>query len=98
MATKRTILKSLLEQRSISRDIIQVTKCPGVSYGVLYKNEVVDLQSFGMADISRGVRVTSKTIFGISSLTKAFTATACALLELDGALNWSKSYLLLFTE
>ncbi len=85
------ITERVHRHRTTIEDILRITRCPVVSYGILYNNEVADMQSFGLANISQGTQVNSKTVFGISSLTNAFTATACALLELDGVLDWGEN-------
>jgi len=69
---------------------MRITKTPGVTFGIVHENEIIYSRSLGLADISRNVPCSSNIPFGISSLTKAFTATACALLALDGALDWGE--------
>lgn len=48
---------------------------PGLALGIVYRDQIVHLQGFGVAD-SAGRRVTPETPFHIGSLTKSFTALA----------------------
>ncbi len=64
---------------------------PGVAVGVVRTRDGDGeyLRSFGYRDLERGLPVTSKTVFGIGSCAKAFTAAAVAILVSDGALGWN---------
>ena len=61
----------------------------GFSGAVLVaKNENIFLnKGYGMAVKDKGIVNTEKTVFGIGSLTKQFTAAAVLKLEMDGKLN-----------
>ncbi|MCK5651943.1 MAG: serine hydrolase [Gemmatimonadetes bacterium] len=63
---------------------------PGVAVGVILTGDGGGefLRAFGYRDVERGLPVTNKTLFGIGSCAKAFTATAVAALVSDGALGW----------
>jgi CubicO group peptidase (beta-lactamase class C family) len=63
---------------------------PGVAVGVVRTRDGDSeyLRGFGYRDLERGLPVTSKTVFGIGSCAKAFTAAAVAVLVSDGALGW----------
>lgn len=61
----------------------------GFSGAVLVaKNENIFLnRGYGMAVKDKGIVNTEKTVFGIGSVTKQFTAAAVLKLEMDGKLN-----------
>lgn len=61
---------------------------PGMAVGIIHKNEIILAKGYGVADISTGVPVDAQTNFGIASNSKAFTATALALLVDQGKLDW----------
>jgi CubicO group peptidase (beta-lactamase class C family) len=63
-------------------------KVPGLSVGVVKGGEVVWLEGFGVRDVATQAPVTPDTLFAIGSASKAFTATALALLVEDGRLSW----------
>ena len=60
---------------------------PGCSLGIIEQNRLSYMKNRGSANLDWSVPVSSGTIFDIASLSKQFTATAIALLEIDGALQ-----------
>jgi CubicO group peptidase (beta-lactamase class C family) len=69
----------LLVQRLMARDQV-----PGVAVGVIEGGRLVFARGFGYRDVDRGLPVTPDTLFPIGSCSKAFTATAAALLADEG--------------
>lgn len=61
---------------------------PGVAVGVIRAGEVVYAGGFGVREAGKTLPVDAHTLFQIGSLTKAFTATALALLVDEGKLGW----------
>ncbi|CAN7466686.1 serine hydrolase domain-containing protein [Massilia sp. LjRoot122] len=62
------------------------TDVPGASVVVIRDGKVVLSKSYGMADLERGVPITSQTVFNVGSVAKQFTAFAIQLLVQDGKL------------
>jgi len=63
-------------------------KVPGLAVAVVKNGEIVLMEGYGVRDVTSQAPVTPDTLFAIGSATKAFTATALALLVDDGKLNW----------
>lgn len=61
---------------------------PGVAVAVVQGNRTVYSGGFGVLGVRDSRAVNPQTIFGIGSATKAFTATAAAMLVDEGVLNW----------
>ena len=61
---------------------------PGAALAVVENDKVVYLKGYGVKDIVTAERVTANTLFNIASMTKAFTATAMAMLVDEGKLDW----------
>ena len=61
---------------------------PGLSVAIVHDGRVVTSRGYGVRQINRPDPVDGHTRFGIASNTKAFTATALALLVEEGRLNW----------
>jgi CubicO group peptidase (beta-lactamase class C family) len=57
---------------------------PGVAVGLVERGKVVFVRGFGYRDAQRRLPITPDTLFPIGSCSKAFTATAIALLADEG--------------
>lgn len=62
-------------------------KAPGISIGIVYKNELVYGKQFGLANLEYQIPITDKTSFHVASVSKQFTAFAILLLEDEGKLS-----------
>src|SRR5262245_17113201 len=61
---------------------------PGASVVVVRDGEVIYLKGFGVREKDKPEKVTPDTVFPIASCSKAFTATAIAMLADEGKLKW----------
>jgi CubicO group peptidase (beta-lactamase class C family) len=61
---------------------------PGVAVAVVKDGRTLVAKGYGVRDMGRPEPVDAHTLFGIASNTKAFTATALALLVEEGKLEW----------
>jgi len=71
-----------LVQRLMARDQI-----PGVAVGVVERGQLVFARGFGYRDVADGLPMTPDTLFPLGSCSKAFTATAIALLADEGRID-----------
>lgn len=60
---------------------------PGVALAVMRKGKPVHIGTYGLADISNNVSVTTQTVFELASLTKQMTALAVMTLVKEGRLS-----------
>lgn len=60
---------------------------PGVAVALVKENHIIHCQGYGLANLEWEQPVTSRTVFGLGSLTKPFTAIAMMLLEKQGKLH-----------
>ena len=67
---------------------VKTWRTPGVAAVVVRDDEVIYLKGAGVRELGKNDPVTPDTLFGIGSLTKAFTATAIAQLIDDGKMDW----------
>jgi len=63
------------------------TKIPGLSIAVIKDEELIYVRGFGFKDIASGSPTTPRTLFGIGSVTKSFTALAILQLVEAGKIN-----------
>ena len=68
-----------LVRRLMARDQI-----PGLAVGVVERGHIVFARGFGYRDVERRLPVTADTLFPLGSCSKAFTATAIAMLADEG--------------
>ncbi len=61
---------------------------PGVAIGIVKDDAVVFAKGYGVKKMGERAPIDERTIFGIGSTTKAFTAAVVAALVGDGKLNW----------
>lgn len=69
---------------------------PGIAVGIVKDGKLVLAKGYGVANIKTGKKVDANTLFGIASNSKAFTASALAILVDEGKINWDdkvKKYL-----
>jgi len=60
----------------------------GIAIGVIKDGKVVHAKGYGVKSVNTKEKVNDYTLFGIASNTKAFTATALAILVERGKLTW----------
>jgi len=71
-------------------DAVRHWAIPGLAIAVVKDDSVVYAQGFGVRRLGDTARVTPRTIFAIGSCTKAFTATALAMLVDSGQVSWDE--------
>ena len=69
-------------------NVCEVFEVPGIAVAIVKDGKVVLARGYGLRRMGRADRVDGRTLFGIASNTKAFTATALALLVEAGKIEW----------
>lgn len=65
-------------------------KVPGLAVAVVKDGRLIYARGFGWRDLDKKLPVTPRTLFGIGSCSKAFTATTMGILVDEGRLDWDK--------
>jgi CubicO group peptidase (beta-lactamase class C family) len=78
-------LPALLHQLEAARIEHHV---PGLGIAVVHNDEIILCTGLGEANIEKHTKATGDTIFAIGSSSKAFTATAIAMLVDEGVMDW----------
>jgi len=68
--------------------VMKAFEVPGVGLAIVKDGKVVIAKGYGVRRLGEPTPVNGQTLFGIASNTKAFTATAMALLVEEGKLEW----------
>ncbi|TYB91668.1 MAG: serine hydrolase [Kosmotoga sp.] len=71
---------------------------PGMTAGIIYEDEVIYKNAFGVKDLSSMEPVDIETVFQIGSTTKAFTATLSAIFVDEGQFGWKDRVMKLYPE
>jgi CubicO group peptidase (beta-lactamase class C family)/uncharacterized membrane protein YkoI len=61
---------------------------PGMAIAIVKDNKMIFSKGFGVSDLETNKKVTDKTVFGIGSTTKAFTATLIGMMADEDKIKW----------
>ncbi len=68
--------------------VMKTFEVPGLAVSVVKDGQVVLAKGYGVRRLGQPAPVDARTLFGIASNTKAFTATALGLLVEEGRIEW----------
>jgi CubicO group peptidase (beta-lactamase class C family) len=86
VAASAQLSEAILDKAA--RDTIAAWHIPGLAIAVVQNDRVIFIKGYGIKEIGGTHPVTADTLFEIGSTTKAFTATAMAMLADEKALSW----------
>ena len=69
-------------------NVLKTFEVPGISVAIVKDGKVVVAKGYGVRKLGEPAPVDGRTLFGIASNTKVFTATALGLLVEEGKLEW----------
>jgi CubicO group peptidase (beta-lactamase class C family) len=69
-------------------NVLKTFEVPGISLAIVKDGKVAAARGYGVRKLGDPGAVDSRTLFGIASNTKVFTATALGLLVEEGKLEW----------
>lgn len=72
----------------IVQEALKAWKVPGAALAIVRGDDVVYLRGHGVRELGKPEPVTPETLLAIGSCTKAFTATAVAMLVDEGKMAW----------
>lgn len=72
----------------VTEKALKAFDVPGMAVAVIKDGTIVHSKGYGVASIKTNQKVTSSTLFGIASNSKAFTAAALAILVDEGKIKW----------
>lgn len=77
-----------LEVDALVKDAMEKFTVAGVAVGIVKDGDIVHAKGYGVRSIETKEKVDKHTCFAIASNSKAFTATALAILVEEGKLSW----------
>jgi CubicO group peptidase (beta-lactamase class C family) len=87
-ASERASLRHLKGVEKVIMEAMQDFEVPGIALGIVKDDQIVFTGGFGYRDLEQQLPVTKDTLFGIGSLTKAFTALLIGQLVEADLLKW----------
>jgi CubicO group peptidase (beta-lactamase class C family) len=84
------IQKKLQKIDTYVQQLMKDWRVAGSSVAIIYKNKVIFTKAYGLRDVDKKLPVTTKTLFGIASNSKLFTAMGAALLQQEKKLDIDK--------
>ncbi|KAF6229941.1 hypothetical protein HO133_004278 [Letharia lupina] len=82
------LLERLSSLAPLIEEICSIGGTPSVSLGVIDPILGFYLANYGYRDVEHGIKADSDTVYGLGSLTKAFTSAGIGSLVSDGKLRW----------
>ena len=89
MFTDEIVQQGLEELPGIVQDRMDRTGVPGVAVGVIYKDEVVYAEGFGVRRVGADDPIDADTVFQVASMSKPVTSTIVAGVVGQGKANWT---------
>ncbi len=86
--TAQTSHKQLKELDSYYQQALTDWNVPGMAIAITQNDQILFEKGFGFTDIENLKPVNENTLFALASNTKAFTATALAMLVDEGKISW----------
>jgi len=68
--------------------VMKAFQVPGVGLAIVHEGQVIMTEGFGIHKMGEPTQVNAQTLFCIASNSKAFTATALAILVEEGKVEW----------
>jgi len=86
---QKTLDRKLNELEAYYEQALADWNVPGMSVAIVKDGEIVFSKGYGTLNVNTGEKVDGNSLFAIASNTKAFTATALAMLVDEGKLSWT---------
>lgn len=88
LQAQRMVVTAPADLDAYVRQVLKTFSVPGMSVTIVKDGKVLVARGYGVRTLGDTARVTAATRFGIASNSKAFTATALAMLVDDGKIAW----------
>jgi len=82
------IEKALGELTVLTKRLLQQNQVPGLAIAVVYQDQVVYLQGFGVQEVGKADPITPDTVFQLASLSKPLTSTILARVVGQTPITW----------
>ena len=83
------VIQRLISLTPTIREMMSITGTAGLTYGIIYRGELIHTRNFGYRDIEAKLPVYKDTIFQVASLTKNMVAAIIGMLVEEGKMDWN---------
>ena len=87
-ATKEKVLAALPQLEALARKVVDDKEAPGLSIGVVFEDEVLYLEGFGVRQVGKTDPVDADTVFQLASFSKPIASTVIAAVVGEGTVSW----------
>lgn len=91
ISTTTTLMAATLSERQLDTMVkaaMKTFKIPGIAVGIIKDGKIEHLKGYGVREVGHREPIDANSMFAIASNSKAFTATALAILVDDGVIGW----------
>src|SRR5436309_2224585 len=85
---RQKVLSAIPELEKLIHSGMQISSVPGVSVVIVFQNEILYVNGFGVREVGKPEKVTPDTIFQIASASKPVATTCLAALVSQKKLDW----------
>src|SRR5210317_773790 len=89
LSAQKSIDKKLKVLDAYYEQALSDWNVPGMAVAIVKDGEIIFSEGYGTLDVETGDVVDGNSLFAIASNSKAFTATALAMLIEEGKLSWN---------
>lgn len=86
--TLAQVKNALPQFETLVNDTLLRTQVPGLAIAIVYGDEVIYLQGFGVREVGQPEAVDIDTVFQLASVSKPIASTVMAALVSDGTIQW----------
>lgn len=87
-ATREKVLAALPKLEALAQQAVDTGKVPGLALAIVFEDEVVYLNGFGVREAGKPDKVDADTVFQLASFSKPIASTVVAAIVSKGAVTW----------
>ena len=88
LITKKKLEAALGKLPGIARSVMKTSGIPGMAIAVVWHDEVVFEQGYGVRDINKPDKVDADTVFELASVSKPIASTVVSTAVTEGKVSW----------
>jgi len=86
--TPQRVQSAIKRIEALANDTLKSTGVPGIAIAVVYQDQLIYKQGFGVREAGKPQRVDPQTVFQVASMSKPIASTVLATLVGEGRIHW----------